>query len=301
MPILLALAGPTAVGKTELSLEIARAFNAEIICVDSRQIYKDFSVGTAKPSIEARKRIVHHLTDFLSPNEKYSAGNFLKDVHRIVDSRVKENFILVGGTGLYLQALAEGLPEIPEISAEVKEKVQSLEASEGLFACFQHAKRLDPELITQILPSDKSRILRILEVALQTGKPLSEWQKERKLGFGPIPTFLLTRSRENLYERIDARVKLMLKSGWPEEVSALEKIYPPSAPAWNSLGYLSVQKMLRGEISLREASEQIARDTRHFAKRQLTWFRNKTVAQNISAEFGLETAKKIIENSRENF
>lgn len=281
MPILFALVGPTAIGKTELSLRFAESLNAEIICLDSRQIYRGFKIGTAQPGERERARIKHHLTDFLEPSERFSAGSFANLAKEILAQHPGKNFLLVGGTGLYLQALTAGLPRIPEISGAVKTRLKEFHELEGLAACYKLARELDPTAMQKILESDTQRILRVIEVFWESGRRLSEWQREREGGVGDVPTVFLNQDRAALYEKIDRRAKAMFQNGWVEEVETLAKEVPLSAPAWNSLGYREILKMLSGGLSKSACLETIQRETRHFAKRQITWFKHQTPAQQL--------------------
>lgn len=299
MPILFALVGPTAIGKTELSLRLAEALDAEIMGLDSRQIYRGFRVGTAQPSERDKARVKHHLTDFLEPSERFSAGAFAKLAKGILAQHPEKNFLLVGGTGLYLQALTEGLPEIPEIPDEVKTRLKEFHEREGLKACYELARELDPAAMERILESDTQRILRVIEVFWASGKKLSAWQLERKGGLGAVPTFFLNQDRAALYAKIDCRAAAMFKNGWLEEVEALAKEVPLSAPAWNSLGYREILKLLSGALSKSECLELVQRETRHFAKRQITWFKHQTPAHQI--DVSTFTTNEIFERLVEEF
>jgi len=282
MPIRLVLTGPTAVGKTELSLSLAEYFNAEIICLDSRQVYEGFRIGTAQPTGVERARVKHHLTDFLSPMENFSAGAFVKETKRILEANPEKDFLLVGGTGLYLTALMEGLPEIPATDLSVRERLASFAESNGLDACYRRALEVDPEATAKLKVADRQRVLRVLEVFDQTGRKLSEWQNERKGGLGELPVVFLNRERAELYKRIDDRVVQMVKDGWVCEVESLMEAVPENAPAWNTLGYPEIRQVLRGELALERCVEYVQQTTRHFAKRQLTWFRHQIKAKEIS-------------------
>ena len=275
MGIKFAIVGATGVGKTALSIDFALQNNAEIICVDSRQIYKHFCIGTAQPTKEELAKVPHHLVHFLEPTEKFSAGAFLKNVHQILKENQRKNFILVGGTGLYLKSLIEGLPDIPEISEATKEKVDYELKTLGLTYAYTKAYELDPAATKKVSPTDARRLGRILEVFYETNTPLSEFQKNRKSGIGEIPVYFINRTRDALYKRINARVDSMIQNGWVEEVEMLAKTVDSNAPAWNSLGYLDILNMLQGKISKENAIEKIKQETRRFAKRQLTWFRHQ--------------------------
>ncbi len=281
MPILFALVGPTAIGKTNLSLKLAKKLNAGIICVDSRQIYRRFCIGTAQPTKEELAAVPHFLTNFLDPNESFSAGDFLKQTRAVLNEFPERPFILVGGTGLYLQTFIDGLPNIPPIEQNIKENVAEFIKNKGLLKAHQKLCDIDPSAGMKILPTDSQRIQRALEVFSQTGRPLSVWQQDRHGGFGKIQTFLLNRKRENLYNNINERVLKMLDMGWVEETKSLLQNISPKAPAWKSLGYAEIVQMLAGQISKNNCIEMIQKETRHFAKRQLTWFRHQTEAHEI--------------------
>ncbi|MCF0221144.1 MAG: tRNA (adenosine(37)-N6)-dimethylallyltransferase MiaA, partial [Fibrobacter sp.] len=237
MPILFALVGATGIGKSSLSMELASKYEAEIIGVDSRQIYKDFAIGTAQPSAFDQARVPHHMVNFLTATETFSAGDFCRRVKEIVEERPEKKFVLVGGTGLYLQSLILGLPEIPKLDECIRKNLESEIDKNGLVSLFEIAKSVDPEAMASVEPNNAQRIIRILEVWRGTGRKLSDWQKERVGGIGKIPVFALQRDRDILYKRINARVDQMMKDGWMDEVLALAKTVPLEAPAWQSLGY----------------------------------------------------------------
>lgn len=272
MPILFALAGATGIGKSELSLKLAEHFDAEIVGVDSRQIYTGFRIGTAQPDMESLARVPHHMVDFLPPTENFSAGAFCQRVKSILESSPDGRFILVGGTGLYLQSLMLGLPKIPEIDPEFRRALEIEVARDGLESAYRRAQELDPEAMEKVVPGNVQRITRVLEVCLSTGRKLSEFQKERVGGVGKLPVFSLERSRDDLYKRINKRVDQMIADGWVEEAKELAKTVPLEAPAWQSLGY---RELLAAESSgeVADVVEFVKQKTRNYAKRQLTWFR----------------------------
>jgi len=272
MPILFSLVGATGVGKSRLSLELAERFDAEIIGVDSRQIYKGFTIGTAQPSLKDMARVKHHQVDFLDPRKVYSAGDFCSNVKKLLVENPNQNYILVGGTGLYLQSLMLGLPQIPKIDESIR---QSFEKEASEFGCknlYEKAKTADPEAMEKVEENNLQRIIRILEVYELTGRKLSDWQKERVGGIGTVPVFWLDRSRENLYARIDARVDQMMADGWLDEIRELAKTVPMEAPAWQSLGYRELLSA-KDSAQVQTVLEEVKRKTRNYAKRQLTWFR----------------------------
>lgn len=272
MPILFAMVGATGIGKSALSLELAERFDAEIIGVDSRQVYKDFCIGTAQPDALSLKRVPHHLVNFLKPEKTFSAGAFCRAVKNLLTENPQKNFILVGGTGLYIQSLFLGLPKIPPVPEEIRNRLEILVEKEGPVSLYQKACAVDPELAETVEPNNTKRLVRILEVFEATGRKLSEFQKEREGGIGNYPVFWLQRDRDVLYDRINARVDQMMRDGWLEEIRELEKTVPLAAPAWQSLGY----RELLGAKTLAQVQsvlEDVKRKTRNYAKRQLTWFR----------------------------
>lgn len=275
MPILCALVGATGVGKTELSLSLAKEFHAEIISMDSRQIYRGFCIGTAQASLKDRAIVPHHLVDFLEPTKNYSVGEFVRNVKDLIAENPETPYILVGGTGMYLQALTEGLAEIPQIQENVRAECEEFLKAKGREALIAKIREVDPQSASEILPQDTQRLLRAIEVFRQTGKRFSELRKERVGGIGILRTFWLDRDRVNLYKMIDERVERMISAGWKDEVVSLCEIVPQNAPAWQSLGYKEWIRCIEGKMSERELVEMVQQTTRHYAKRQITWFRHQ--------------------------
>lgn len=294
MPILFALVGATGIGKSNLSLKLAEHFDAEIIGVDSRQIYQGFSIGTAQPDSKSLARVRHHLVDFLDPRETYSAGNFCRDVKSIVDGNPKRNFILVGGTGLYIQSLMLGLPQIPTIPNTVRERLEQISVSEGLDTLYEMACAVDAEAMEKVERNNATRIIRILEVFEGTGKKLSDYQKERRGGIGELPIFWLQRDRDVLYRRINERVDDMIENGWVEECHSLAQTVPMDAPAWLSLGYRELLQA-KNDMEMDIAIEEIKKKTRNYAKRQLTWFRWQV--KSIPLDLDLDSKPNFFENA----
>ena len=274
MPILFALAGATGIGKSELSLRLAEHYGAEIIGVDSRQVYRGFTIGTAQPSASDMARVRHHLVDFLEPERKYSVGEFCRDVKNILQGNPERNYILVGGTGLYMQTLMLGLPQIPAVPESAREELEKIAQAEGAGSLYKMALEADPELAQSVEPNNVQRLIRILEVYRATGRKLSDWQKEREGGIGKFPVFWLQRERGVLYKRIDSRVDKMIKDGWVEEVRELSKTVPLDAPAWQSLGYRELLAA-QTDAEMAQVIEEVKKKTRNYAKRQLTWFRGQ--------------------------
>ena len=274
MPILFALAGATGIGKSELSLRLAEHYGAEIIGVDSRQVYRGFTIGTAQPSASDMARVRHHLVDFLEQERKYSVGEFCRDVKNILQGNPERNYILVGGTGLYMQTLMLGLPQIPAVPESAREELEKIAQAEGADSLYKMALDADPELARGVEPNNVQRLIRILEVYRATGRKLSDWQKEREGGIGKHSVFWLQRERDVLYKRIDSRVDKMIKDGWVEEVRELSKTVPLDAPAWQSLGYRELLAA-QTDAEMAQVVEDVKKKTRNYAKRQLTWFRGQ--------------------------
>ncbi len=273
---ILVIAGPTATGKTEVGIDLARLVNGEIISADARQIYRYMDIGTAKPSIEEQKRAVHHLIDVVDPDEPYSAGSFAKEAKNSIENILQRSAIpiLVGGSGLYLQALLDGLAPIPPIPPNVRRRIQeeSLQNPEDLY---QRLIQVDPSWAKRVHPNDRQRIVRGIEVFEVTGRRLTDLQEQPRVAMGnwQIHWFGLRMKRQSLYERIDRRVDRMAEAGLIEEVIGLrEKGYGPDLVALNTFGYREIFEYLEGKLALNSALDSIRQGTRNYAKRQLTWF-----------------------------
>jgi len=292
MPILFALVGATGIGKSSLSLSLAEHYDAEIIGVDSRQVYRGFCIGTAQPDAASLARVRHHLVDFLLPTENYSAGAFCSAVKTLLENNPQRNYILVGGTGLYLQSLMLGLPKIPAVPDDVRRELENLVQIQGADSLYKMALNADPELVQNVEPNNVKRLIRIVEVFRVTGRKLSEYQKEREGGMGVLPVFWLQRDRGTLYKRIDERVDQMIKDGWLDEVRSLSKTVPLSAPAWQSLGYRELLNA-RSSLEMQAVLEDVKKKTRNYAKRQLTWFRGQMDCVSIDME--MDPFKSIID------
>ncbi len=280
MKKVVAIVGPTGVGKSELAVFLGEKLNGEIINFDSIQFYKELNIGTAKPEEEERKKVPHHLYDLLELDEEFNAAKFVEIADKLIEEiwRRGKLPILVGGTGLYLRALEYGLFPI-EIPKQIRERVRS-EAEKDLSSLYERLKSLDPEYAKKISPRDRVRITRALEVIYISGRPFSEFHKENPF-FGKkrynIIKIGLNLPRKKLYKKINLRVIKMIEKGWIDEVKALlEKGYSPSLKPFKAIGYKYIIQHLQGKISLDKAIRFIQRDTRHYAKRQLTWFKKET-------------------------
>lgn len=278
------IVGPTASGKTSLGVELAKKIDGEVVSCDSMQIYKDMTIGTAKPTEGEMDGIKHHLIDFVLPNERYSVADFKRDAEEAIDDILSRGKvpIVVGGTGLYVDSLIYGI-EFPEVKYDEDYRIELMKeanSEEGLKKIYEQAKKIDPEATEKISFNDKKRLIRILEIYHSTGLNKSELElKSREKG--PKYNYLvygINMDREKLYERINLRVDLMIKDGLVDEVKELVNKYNKFPTAMQGLGYKEVVKYLNGEYSCDDMIETIKQETRRFAKRQLTWFRkNKNI------------------------
>lgn len=268
--------GPTAVGKSEVGLVLAERWGGEIVSADALQAYRGLEIGTAKPSVEERRRVRHHLVDFLDPEEPYSAGQFAERARGAIEEISARGAvpIVVGGSGLYLRALLEGLAPIPPVPVDVRRRIEARLAAEGLPALRRELARVDPAAAARIADGDPQRTQRALEVFEATGRPLSSWWREAAELAVPAQVFGLTLPRALLYDRIAGRVRRMVEMGWVDEVERLLRSgISRTCPAFQAIGYREVARHLDGEWPVEETVEVIVRRTRHYAKRQMTWFR----------------------------
>ena len=277
-PKVIVICGPTASGKTSLSIEVAKKIDGEIISCDSMQIYKKMNIGTAKPTVEEMQGIPHYMLDFVLPSERYSVADFKEAAtDRIEDILKREKVpIIVGGTGLYVDALTKNItyPEI-EIDLEYRKQLEELIKENGLESLYEEAKKIDEKAMQTISKNDKKRIMRVLEIYHQTGKTKTQLESESRLSPPPYEyiVFAINMEREKLYERINKRVDIMIDQGLIEEVKALTKKYEEFPTAMQGLGYKEVVSYLKKEITKEEMIEKLKMETRRYAKRQLTWFR----------------------------
>lgn len=278
----LVIVGPTAVGKTELSLQIAETLGAEIISADSMQVYRGMNIGTAKPSPRDRIRVRHHLIDVVDPDQAFNVADYveLAEAALLELSGRSTIPVLTGGTGLYIDALLDGFL-FPDSAADpdLRSRLEEQAAADptGLYA---ELKKIDPPSAAKIHPNDLRRIVRALEVYKRTGEPISRLQRKAEKQQRPYkPTYIgLTRERQELYARINRRVEIMVEEGLISEVKGLLEAYPQQPTALQALGYKEIALYLRGSLALAEAIELLQRDTRRYAKRQLSWFRrNKDI------------------------
>ncbi len=279
---IIVIVGPTGVGKTAMSFGVAKRFSAEIISMDSMQIYKHMDIGTAKATKKERLFIPHHLVDFVEPFTDYNTNTFVKDTKRVVSEIVQRGKrpMLVGGTGLYLQALMFGLIEIPAIPAGVRKKIQYRIKEEGNHVLHAELAQIDSESAVRIHINDTQRLIRGLEIYQATGKTWTSFLKNQpapKSDFAPI-LIGLKRNREELYARIEQRIDQMIDEGLLDEVkSLLDQGYGPELLPMQAIGYKHMVQFCLGNWTWDEAVRLWKRDTRRFAKRQFTWFRDKGI------------------------
>jgi tRNA dimethylallyltransferase len=269
--------GPTASGKSELAVRLAERFSGEIVNADSMQVYRGMDIGTAKPSADQLRRVPHHLLDVVAPDQMFSAADFSREAERVIQDIVRrgKHVFVCGGTGLYIRALTKGLMDSPPGDAALREELKELAGRIGGEALHLKLAEVDPVSAERIHPNDQFRIIRALEVFHLTGRPISELRGEHRFGTLRYDYCKIGISvdRETLYRKIDNRVDLMIRQGFLEEVQALLAAgYPASLKPMRSLGYRHLCNYLEGVITLDDALQLMKRDTRRYAKRQLTWF-----------------------------
>lgn len=267
------IAGPTGVGKTALSIKLAKILDADIISADSAQVYKGMDIGTAKIGVEEMEGVPHYMLDILEPIKKYSVGDFQRDVDKILEEEEKKDktVILTGGTGLYINSITEGLSELPASDPKMREEFMKLSSEE----LYEELKKVDPEGALEIHKNNKKRVERALEVYKLTGEKFSILSKKNiKNNSYSFIKIALERERENLYERINMRVDIMIEQGLEKEVRELYNKYGEILRKINIIGYSEFIDYFKGEITYEEAVERIKQNSRRYAKRQFTWFKN---------------------------
>lgn len=272
--------GPTATGKSDLALQLARRIGGRIIGADSIQVYRGLDAGSCKPPAEARREIRHDLIDVADPSEPFSAGEFVRQARAVLDEAREygQPVIIAGGTGLYLRALLHGIAPMPPRDEALRRRLYGRGRGEGAAALHAELSAIDPETAARVGPNDLQRVVRALEVAILTGTPLSAHVRARSFRPDRLPALKvgLTMLRDALYRRIDSRVERIFRNRIVEEVrEMLGAGVPPSANALKALGYREVMAHLRGEIDLARAVDQVKRNTRRYARRQLSWFRRE--------------------------
>lgn len=294
MKKLIVIGGPTASGKTGLAIELARHFKTEIVSADSRQFYRKLNIGTAKPSDEELSLAKHHFINILDPGQDYNIGRFEIEALKCIETlfETHEHVVLVGGSGLYIQAICEGMDELPESDPELREKFKRIVDEQGLHVLTEMLKEKDPEYYNFVDLKNKHRVIRALEVIEQSGQTYTLLRRagKKKRNF-EIIKFAIDLEREQLYQKINERVDLMVKNGLLEEVKSL--LPYRNFNALQTVGYAELFDFLDGSISLDEAIEQIKKHTRNYAKRQVTWFRRDKEFNWISGQL-FENSLKLI-------
>ena len=272
------ICGPTASGKTALSIELAKKINGEIVSADSMQIYKDMDIGTAKPTKQEMGEIKHYLLDFVSPEDRYSVAQYKQDAKKSIKEIINKGKtpIIVGGTGLYVDSLIYEIEYNDiKLDEEYRKKLEKIAEEQGLEELYKKAVEIDPEAMKKISQNDKKRIMRVLEIYHSTGKTKTEQEIESRKN--PVEydyrVFAINWDREILYQRINKRVDIMVDQGLIEEVKEILNKYDKFPTAMQGLGYKEVVDYLNGIYTKEEMIEKIKLETRRYAKRQLTWFR----------------------------
>ena len=302
---LICIAGPTASGKTALSIALAKEMGAEIVSCDSMQVYKRMDIGTAKPSLEERDGIVHHMLDVAEPDEDFSVSRYCNMAAPIIDdihARGK-TAIVVGGTGLYMDSLIKGNDFAPFPSTGMREMLEAKPIEE----VYAQLQTIDPEAAARLHLSDKKRIIRAMEVYLETGETITEHNRRTQAippKYHPVWFALEDEDRKDLYDRIDRRVDIMLQQGLVQEIrELLASGIPAKCTAMQAIGYKEFVAALEGQISIAEAAVQVQQSSRHYAKRQLTWFRrNPNIhwlrrSKTVGTEEIMNLARQVLQES----
>ena len=304
MPQIITIAGPTASGKTALSIQLAKEMGGEIVSCDSMQVYKDMDIGTAKPTLEEQEGIPHHMLSVAEPWEDFSVSRYCAMADPIVEDILRrgKSPIIVGGTGLYMDALIRGNAFAPCPSTGRREELEALAASQGIEAVIEKLQKVDPESAARLHPSDQKRIIRAMEVYLETGMTITEHNRKTQEippKYQPIRFALTDRQRQTLYDRIDRRVDAMVEAGLMEEIQGLlARGIPEKCTAMQAIGYKEFVSALHGECSMDEAARQVKQSSRRYAKRQLTWFRRNPENIWLIREDG-QTSMEILESARQ--
>jgi tRNA dimethylallyltransferase len=289
---ILVLVGPTAVGKSSLAMRLSPALNAEIVSADSMKIYRGMDVGTGKPTADERRRVAHHLIDLVDPDESFDAARYQQEADRAIEDILArgKTALVEGGTGLYVKTLLHGVFEDPEVN-----RLEKWEEKLNYYRILGEdshkiLEEMDPEAAQGIHPNDKVRAQRALEVLLRTGESITAFQHRHGFREDRYQALVigLTMERDGLFERINARVDEMLRKGLLEEVRSLMDKYPADLPSLRGLGYRHMAKAITGEWGMSEAVRLQKRDTRRYAKRQLTWFHHQEKVEWFSAPFRVE-------------
>ncbi len=298
---IICIAGPTASGKTALAVELAKEFHAEVVSCDSMQIYKRMNIGTAKPTPDEMQGIVHHMIDVAEPEEDFSVSRYCEMATPIVDDIVArgKTAIIAGGTGLYMDSLIRGNTFAPFPSTGQRKKLEAMADEKGMDYMKSWLGRIDPEAAARI--HDRKRLLRALEVYLETGETITEHNRKTQLippKYEPLWLGLDFDPRLALYERIDLRVSIMLEQGLVEEIqNLLSSGIPEKCTAMQAIGYKEFVAALDGRCTIEEAADEVRKSSRHYAKRQLTWFRRNKNMNWLTRHTG-EGSEEIIQKAR---
>jgi len=304
MKNLICIAGPTASGKTALAVKLAKEYNGEVISCDSMQIYKRMDIGTAKPTAEEMDGIPHHMLSVAEPWEDFSVSRYCEMAAPIVDDVLArgKTAIIAGGTGLYMDALIRGNSFAPYPTTGRREELEALAAKEGIQAVLNQLQAVDPESANRLHPSDQKRIIRALEVYLETGETITEHNRKTQLlppRYNPVWFALEDTERAALYRRIDRRVDVMLEQGLIDEIrSLLAEGVPEKCTAMQAIGYKEFLDVLNGSCTMAEATALVQQSSRKYAKRQLTWFRRNPNIHWLRREAG-ETTEEIVGKARQ--
>lgn len=281
--------GPTASGKSKTAIELAGMFDAEIVSADSMLVYRFMDIGTAKPSKDERAKVKHHLIDIANPDEDYTAAQFKDDASKAIEDIHKKgkNIFIVGGTGLYIKALTRGLFKGPSKDERLRKKFKKLSEEKGRDYLYAMLKKVDPVSASKIHPNNEVRIIRALEVYHTANKPLSSFQTEHGFIEEPYETLQIgiAKEREKLYQDIETRVDNMIDAGLIDEVKRLIKMgYSPELKPMQALGYKEANNYLDGMLSFDDMLKEIKKNTKRYAKRQMTWFRKETDIKWLDAD-----------------
>ena len=297
------IVGPTAVGKSRIAVEVAKAFETEVLTADSRQVYRGMDVGTDKPALEERQAVPHRLIDLVDPDESFNAGLYrrqaIDEIERLYrDCRLP---LVVGGTGLYVRTLLKGLCDAPQADPIMRKALRQEAKDQGYDRLYARLVDVDPVIAARLHPRDESKVIRALEVYQLSGRRMSEFQQEHGFAERPFATLMigLNRDRDMLYRRIEGRIDWQLAHGLIEETKQLlAQGYRRDSAAMKGLGYRQVAEHLAGEYDAAEMVRRFKRDTRHFSKRQMTWFRKEPGIQWLMIEESEpvpHTATRVIE------
>lgn len=300
---IICIAGPTASGKTALAAALAKELNGEVVSCDSMQVYKHMDIGTAKPTLEEMQGIPHHMIDVAEPWEDFSVSRYCEMAAPIVDDIISrgKTAVIAGGTGLYMDALIRGNAFAPFPATGVRERLEAQADAEGMEAMLSRLRAVDPDAARRLHLSDRKRILRALEVYLETGETITEHNRKTQAvppRYSPLWLGLDFARRGELYRRIDLRVGLMLEQGLVEEIRGLlADGIPEKATAMQAIGYKEFVDALDGRCTIEEAADQVRQSSRRYAKRQLTWFRRNKAIHWLIRDTG-DTGREILENAR---